>query len=120
MQRLKEEYPGGLQPDTDWYKAFIGKAILFRTVQAIVRARKFPAYQANIVAYVAALAWKANGAFDFGSLWSRQAISPELRTCIGNWADQIDRVLRFTAGNRMPSEWAKKQQCWDEMCDRRT
>jgi hypothetical protein len=47
MQRLKEEYPGGFQPDTDWYKAFIGKAILLRSVQAAVRARKFPAYQAN-------------------------------------------------------------------------
>jgi len=48
---LRTNIPGGLQPDTDWYKAFIGKAILFRTVQALVRARKFPAYQANIVAY---------------------------------------------------------------------
>jgi hypothetical protein len=118
MQRLKEEYPGGLQPDTDWYKAFIGKAILFHTVQAIVKARKFPAYQANIVAYtVAALAWKANGSFDFNLIWSSQTASPELRALIGNWAIQIDQVLRLTAGKGMPSEWAKKQQCWDEIRD---
>jgi hypothetical protein len=118
MQRLKEEYPGGLQPDTDWYKAFVGKAILFRTVQAIVKARKFPAYQANIVAYtVAALAWKANGSFNFDLTWSTQTASPELRALIGNWATQIDHVLRLTAGKSMPSEWAKKQQCWDEIRD---
>lgn len=81
-----------------------------------MRTRRFPAYQANIVAYVVSvLAWKTNGAIDFGSLWSRQAISPELGTLIGNWADQIDRVLRFTAENRMPSEWAKKQECWNKI-----
>jgi hypothetical protein len=118
MQRLKEEYPGGLQPDTDWYKAFIGKAILFRTVQAIVKAREFPAYQANIVAYtVAALAWKANGSFNFNLVWSSQTVSPEVRALIGNWMIQIDHVLRLTAGKGMPSEWAKKQQCWEEIRD---
>jgi hypothetical protein len=58
---------------------FIAKAILFRAVQPIVRAKKFPAYQANIIAYtVAALAWKANGRVDFDLLWSHQAISAEL------------------------------------------
>jgi hypothetical protein len=118
MQRLKDEYPGGFQPDTGWYKAFIGKAILFRAVQAIVRAKKFPAYQANIVAYtVGAFAWKANSSLDFNLLWSRQTVSPELGALIGKWAAQIDQVLRLTAGRSMPSEWAKKQECWDEIRD---
>jgi len=118
MQRLKDEYPNGFQPDTDWYKAFIGKAILFRAVQAIVRARKFPAYQANITAYtVAALAWKANGHMDIDLLWSQQSISPGLAELIGNWSVQIDRLIRLTADKRMPSEWAKKQECWDEVRD---
>jgi AIPR protein len=116
MQRLKEEYPGGFQPDTDWYKAFIGKAILFRAVQNIVKAKKYPAYQANIVAYtVAALAWKTNGRIDFKLIWSRQAPSAELCVLIGKWADQIDQAIRLTAEKRMPSEWAKKQECWDEI-----
>jgi hypothetical protein len=116
VQRLKEEYPGGFQPDPDWYKAFIGKAVLFRAAQKIVRAKKFPAYQANIVAYtVAALAWKTKGQVNFDLLWSRQAISPELGAMIGKWAAQIDSIIRTTAGKRMPSEWAKKQECWDDL-----
>ncbi len=120
MQRLKEEYPGGFQPDTAWYKAFIGKAILFRAVQTIVKAKRFPAYQANIVAYaVAALAWKSNGRINFDLIWSRQAISPELCGLVGKVADQIDQALRLTADKRMPSEWAKKAECWDEIRDAR-
>ena len=34
MHSMKEKYPEGFSPDETWYKAFIGKAILFRTVQA--------------------------------------------------------------------------------------
>ena len=120
MQRLKEEYPGGFEPDSNWYKALIGKAIVFRTAQKIVRSKKFPAYQANIAAYtVAALAWNANGAFDFGLLWSRQAVSPELEALIRTWASPIDQVLRLTAGKRMVSEWAKKPECWHEIRETR-
>jgi hypothetical protein len=54
---------------------------------------------------------------DFKLLWSRQAISQELADLIGNCSVQIDQLLRLTAGKRMPSEWAKKQECWDEIRD---
>ena len=58
MQNMKERYPDGWLPDADWYKRFIATAIVFRTVQLIVKAAKFPAYQANITAYtVAALSF---------------------------------------------------------------
>src|SRR5262249_42831143 len=61
--------------------------------------------------------WKANGRVDFNLLWSRQAISQELADLIENWSVKIDQLLRVTAGKRMPSEWAKKQECWDEIRD---
>ena len=99
-------------------QGIIAKAVLFRAAQRIVRGRKFPAYQANIVAYtVAALAWKADGRVDFDLLWLHQTISEQLANLIGNWAVQIDQLLRLTAEKRMPSEWAKKQECWDEIRD---
>jgi hypothetical protein len=114
MHSMKEQYPEGFSPDEAWYKAFIGKAILFRTVQAIVRARKFPAYQANITAYtVAYISWKLGGDIDFDYIWSHQALSPEMQAMIADWVAPIDQELRSTAGSRMPSEWAKKVQCWE-------
>lgn len=116
MQALKEEYPEGLVPDADWYRAFIAKAILFRAVHAMVRAAKFPAYQANIVAYtVAALSWRVGGRMDFERIWAQQGISSELRAILQAWLALIDKALRETAGNRMPSEWAKKIDCRDAL-----
>lgn len=92
------------------------KAILFRSVQAIVKAKKCPACQANITAYtVACLSWKTSGRLDFERIWNEQSVSSEMRAMIDRWVSQIDQELRKSAGARMPSEWAKKEQCWEVM-----
>lgn len=114
MQGLKEKHPDGFDPDAAWYRALIAKAIVFRTVQAVTKRRKFPAYQANIVAYtVALLGWRTGGRIDFDLVWERQAVSAELSSMLDGWVGVVDAELRRTAGARMPSEWAKKPDCWE-------
>jgi hypothetical protein len=116
MQSMKDENPDGFLPDESWFRAFIAKAILFRSVQKITKAQKFPAYQANIAAYsVAWLSWAAEGSMDFDLMWKQQAISNELREMAEGWVVKADAALRKSAGNRMPSEWAKKADCCEEM-----
>jgi hypothetical protein len=34
------------------------------------------------------------------------------------WAPLIDAALRETAGQRNPSEWFKKEECWKELQNR--
>ncbi|SDT08859.1 AIPR family protein [Bradyrhizobium canariense] len=116
MQALKEEHPDGLEPDAAWFKAFVAKAILFRATLSIVRAKKFAAFQANIVAYtIACLSWVTNGRVDLDMIWAQQAISPDLHKLLESWVGKIDKALRKTAGNRMVSEWAKKVECRDAL-----
>ncbi|WP_315718261.1 MULTISPECIES: AIPR family protein [unclassified Bradyrhizobium] len=116
IQALKDEHPDGFEPDASWFKGFVAKAILFRTVLSIVRARKFAAFQANIVAYtVACLSWACGGRIDFDMIWTRQSISPELHGVLEGWVGEIDKALRRTAGDRMVSEWAKKVECRDAL-----
>jgi hypothetical protein len=116
MQAMKDDVPDDWRPDAVWYRAFIAKAILFRAVQEIVHAAKFSAYQANITAYtVAALSWRVKGEMDFEMIWRQQAISQELTAMLGAWAKIVDTALRETAGSRMPSEWAKKEACRDQL-----
>jgi hypothetical protein len=116
MQGLQEQYPDGFLPDEEWYRAFVAKAIVFRTVQALVKARKFSAYQANITAYtVACLSWKSGGRIDFERIWTEQSVSKELRTMLNALVVKVDKELRRTAGSRMVSEWAKKAECWEAL-----
>ena len=113
MQALKEKHPEGWLPDSGWYKAFIAKAIIFRATHAAVKAAKFPAYQANITTYtVAALASTFGEALNLNHIWREQSLSPELSAMMKTWGLKIDMALRETAGGRMPSEWAKKAECW--------
>ncbi|MDO9247504.1 MAG: AIPR family protein, partial [Phenylobacterium sp.] len=77
MQRLKDGPPP--PPDTDWFKRLVAIGILYRSAERIVRAMKFPAYGAQIIAYiVSGLSHRTGGRIDFNRIWARQAISPEL------------------------------------------
>jgi hypothetical protein len=66
---------------------------------------------------VACLSWKTSGHIDFERIWLHQAISTELGAMIEGWTGEIDRRLRATAKTRMPSEWAKKVECWEAIRD---
>ncbi|WP_287389500.1 AIPR family protein [Ralstonia sp.] len=116
MQGLQHAKPEFV-PDATYFKYLIAKLILYRAVQRIVRQQKFPAYQANIVAYlVAMLAWQSAGKLDLDRIWRQQALSAELEDLIHQWSPEIDRTLRKTSMGRMVSEWAKKEECWLAVC----
>lgn len=116
MQSMKDSWPEDFAPDAKWYKSFIAQAVIFRSVQKIVKNQKFPAYQANIAAYcVAWLSWSSGGSIDLELVWKNQTISEELKRMVQEWSVKVDAALRKSAGNRMPSEWAKKADCCDAM-----
>lgn len=114
MQRLKDE---PLQTaDQAWFKRLIAIAVLYRAAEKKIRSMKFPAYGAQINAYVVAgLAHRCGGRIDFEGIWSRQAISSELEQLVADWAPQLDTLMRTSAGQRNPSEWYKKSDCWDDI-----
>lgn len=117
MQRMKDSNPP--PPDTAWFKRLVAKAIFYRAVEKKIRAMKFPAYGAQITAYVVSgLAQKTGGRVDFDRLWSRQAVSAELERLVEAWAPQIDSLLRQSAGQKNPSEWFKKEDCWMDIVNR--
>lgn len=114
MQRLKERYPDGFVPDEAWFRRLVAVAVMHRALTKVVRAIGFPAYQVNIVTYVLSwLGWATGGRIDFELVWQRQSVSGELAALFDRWARAADQVLRTSAGSRMPTEWAKKEACWD-------
>ena len=117
MQRLRDEPVPIL--DTAGFKRLVAIGILYRAVERTVRAMKFPAYGAQIIAYlVAGLSYRTGGRVDFARIWTRQAVSPDLDDLVRVWAPLIDGALRESAGQRNPSEWYKKEECWSGLRDR--
>ena len=116
MQRLRDDPPPLL--DAAWFKKLVAIGVLYRAAERTVRAMKFPAYGAQIVAYVVAgLSHRTGGRVDFARIWTRQAVSPELEDLVRSWAPLIDRAMRESAGQRNPSEWYKKEECWTGLQD---
>lgn len=110
MQRLKQ---APVRIDEAWYQRLIALAILYRTTERTVREEAFPAYRAIITVYtVASLGQLTAGRIDFARIWREQSISAELQALIRSWSHRLDELLRSSAGARMPTEWAKKEECW--------
>ncbi|MEN9865535.1 MAG: hypothetical protein RL748_1125, partial [Pseudomonadota bacterium] len=118
MQGMKKQRIENWLPDDAWYRELIAKAILFRETQRQVlrlsREQKITAQPANVSTYLVSwLAFRTGGKLDFGAIWKRQDLSPQLKDLIQDSALVIDRALRESAKGKMISEWAKKDGCWD-------
>lgn len=102
-------------PDVPAYKQMVAKVILFKKAQALVRPM-FPAFQANVAAYVVSLVANRLGQeLDLDKIWLRQDISAELKLQIQTWATEVNKVLHDRACGRMISEWAKRPECWEDV-----
>ena len=74
------------------------------------------AYQANITAYAASLlAYRCGALLRYEDIWNRQTVSVELKSMLLEWARAVDDGLRRTAAMRMPTEWAKRAECWQAL-----
>lgn len=100
-------------PNSDWFKAAIAQAIVFKKATSIVRPM-FPAFQGNIATYLVSLvADRLGDKIDLNVIWSRQDISEQLKQHLRIWAAEVSDVLHQTSRGRMISEWAKKSECWE-------
>lgn len=106
--------------DAGGYKRLIAQAILYKGVHQAVRSGNYPSFQANIVAYtVSILAQLSRGGLSLDAIWVRQGLSAQLFQYIAVLAAEVDKALRKSSGQRMVSEWAKKEECWTEVSGRK-
>lgn len=113
MRRMRDSRGSKWEPDEGFYRDAIAQAILFLTVQRIVRREGFPAYRINIVTYlISYLSHRTSGRLRLDLIWQRQSLSDELETLLRIWSHGIDRQIQSSAAGRNVTEWAKKEACW--------
>lgn len=99
-------------PNGAFYKRMIAKAILFKNTHKIVLSM-FPAFHANVAAYLVALVANRIGEkLDLDKIWLQQDLSRQLKQQLNLWATGVNNILHQSASGRMISEWAKKEDCW--------
>lgn len=112
--------------DELWYRRLIGKALIFRKLEAEVPRQPWyeGGYRANIVTYAMAKVFHdASGekqALDLDAIWRRQAVPDALqRALLLAAAEAHDVITRPPTGVRNMSEWAKQQACWNGLKGRK-
>lgn len=98
-------------PDLTAFKHMVAKAIVFRTAHRLTK--PFRQVQAQLAAYVVALlATRLNGRISLDLVWQQQGLSPAFEAMISDWLTRTYEIIRETGGERLPSEWVKKPECW--------
>lgn len=113
MEELRKKYGKEWKPDVDYYKELIGKAILFKSTDNIVKKLKIPAFKANVVTYsISYLAYRTLERVNFLRIWQNQTISEGLAEALYEWCPKIlDKILE-SAGSSNVGEWCKNPKCW--------
>ena len=122
MTFIKEdlgELPDNWKPSPEEFRANIGKAILFRDVQHIVKAdASITAYRINVTTYtVSLLAETTARRIDLDAIWRRQAISAALAETARIWSPVIFKaLLKYSQKVTMHIDnILKSQAAWEHM-----
>lgn len=116
--RLKER--GKVNVDVEYFQRLIGKAVLFRRADRIVRDERFGGYKAQIVAYTLAyLSHHTSQRIDLDRIWNEQDISPALEEAIRKIARQVQSIITDPPNGGNITEWCKRKECWDRVRESR-
>ena len=116
MQRLAKRHQGSWEPDDDYYKNLIARAIIFKRAEKCARQHKFPSYRANAVTYtVALLAFRTAGRVNLSRIWTAQDCSAAVGATLYEWMPLVYDEIVESAAERNVTEWCKAEDCWGHM-----
>jgi hypothetical protein len=114
--RLKER--GKIEVDIDYFEHLIAKAILFKRAEKLISDLNYGGYRAQKVTYT--LAWLSHHTsqrIDLDAIWKRQDISPALQEAIRTVSVMVNRIITDPPNGRNITEWCKRKECWEAICN---
>ena len=112
MEQVTEKNP---KVDEDTFKEVVGRLILVRSMEDVVKGLKQGGYKANVVAYGLAYLYSKYGSrLDFHFIWQKQAVSENMVKVLTVLAKRAFEHINDTPpGVLNVTEWAKKDRCWE-------
>jgi hypothetical protein len=105
-----------LVPNQTYFEHLVAKAILFKSSEKIVQARKYGGYRANIVTYTLALISHLTAQrINLDYIWRNQSLSPALQEAIDSISELVFEHIVNAPGNANVTEWCKKEECWKKL-----
>lgn len=115
MRTITEWEKEGFLPDFIWFKNLIAKAIIFKQCDKIV-APLGTASKIHVTTHIVSLfAEKFGEQIDFDKIWDQQDLSPQLKNLFTLWAPKVNEIMVAGSNGKLLGEWAKKEECWDQV-----
>ena len=101
------------EPDQDFFKALVGKKILFDRTDTIVRRENFGGWKAQITTYtIAYISNKLRKQLDFSSIWEHQGLSDALENALLETCRSMHEFLTNPPDGQNIGEFCKKEDAW--------
>lgn len=111
MQRL--EHRGRFEPELEYFRNVVAKAILFKRAERLVTEQAFGGYRANIVTYtVALLSHHTAQRVDLDRIWERQDIDEATGRTIADLSHKVHGIITDPPAAANVTEYAKREACW--------
>ena len=111
MEQITEKSP---KVDEDAFKEVVGRLIVTRSMEDVVKGLKQGGYKANVVAYGLAYLYSQYGSrIDFRFIWQKQGVSDNFKKVLTVLAKRAYEHIVGTTGSQNVTEWAKKDRCWE-------
>jgi sulfur relay (sulfurtransferase) complex TusBCD TusD component (DsrE family) len=115
---LKLSNQKSFEPDENYFKHLIAKAILFKKAEKIIHNEQFGGYRANIVTYTLSfLSYKNQGEIDLDKIWKQQGITSLLQEEIQITSRNIHQIITNPPDGKNVTEWCKKESCWQKVIE---
>ena len=112
--RLSER--SSFEPDEQYFRHLIAKAILFRRAERIVSARNFGGYRANIVTYsLSLLNHLTSNRIELDQIWRAQGLTSEIESAIERISVKVHASITDPPRSANVTEWCKRPACWERV-----
>ncbi len=107
-------------PDKVFFEDSVSKAILFKTAEKEygIGKKAMGNLRYLVVPYTLALLNRLiDGKLDLHKIWQEQTVPDNLRYVIIDMLHKINDFLKTPASGNLIAEWAKKEDCWKQLCN---
>lgn len=106
------------KPDNVFYEDVVAKAIMFKEAEKLygVKPNAIGDMRYITVPYsVALLNLRTDYKIDLFKIWKNQVLSEQCKIVLYGLMEQVESFIKENAPGSLYGEWAKKEECWNEI-----
>lgn len=104
--------------DNIYFEDVIAKTLVFRSAEKVYGIKPNAIGDMRYITVPYSIVWfscKTGGKLDLYKIWKTQAISQVFKELLYSIMTQVEAFIKSNAPGALYGEWAKKEECWEEV-----